>query len=299
MEVAELLALASKRAGVPDPTLRRELRWLLARQLKRSEAWVLAHSGVPVDKSTVNSFLDLAQRRAAGEPFAYLVGEREFYGRTFACDPRGLIPRPETELLIEQALSLDLPREAHILDIGTGTGCIAATLLCERPGWSATATDLSIGALALARANAEALGVADRLRLVASDLMCALEELESRSFDLIVSNPPYVPLADAARLAPDVRDHEPHLALFGEQIRSDSTADSGAGESGLGVYRRLFPLVARQPAPILFEIGFGQLAALQHLADSVGLHIETTLEDLAGIPRVIQLSAKPATGGAQ
>ncbi len=141
---------------------------------------------------------------------AYLTGEREFFGRSFRVDHRVLIPRPETEHLIEIALALPLPERARVLDVGTGSGAIATTLAVERPGWRLVATDLSLGALAVARGNAARQGVGARVLAVGADLLAGLE---LGDFDLVVSNPPYIDPQDLADLPRDVRDWEPRLAL--------------------------------------------------------------------------------------
>lgn len=218
-------------------------------------------------------FEDLLARRALGEPVAYLAGEREFYGRPFAVDRRVLIPRPETEHLVEEALALELPASPRLLDVGTGSGCLAVTLALEIPGARVTATDLSLGALAVARHNAHHHGVASRVALAAQDLASALD---LRTFDLVVSNPPYVDRDDAAAFSPEVRDFEPHLALF-------------APDGGLATLTRLFEASAalRPGTPVLVEIGYGQSTAATERAVAAGLVPVKVRSDYAAIPRTL------------
>ena len=168
----------------------RESVLLLARILGRGEASVLARGEESVPDAVVERYRDLLERRVSGEPFAYLFGEREFFGRPFAVDSRVLIPRPETEHLVEAVLALDLPDQPRLLDIGTGSGCIAVTLALELPRARVVATDLSLGALSVAAQNVRRHGVEDRVSLLRCDLCSALE---ISTFDAVASNPPYFP----------------------------------------------------------------------------------------------------------
>jgi release factor glutamine methyltransferase len=220
-------------------------------------------------------------RRAAHEPVAYITGEREFYGRPFLVTRDVLIPRPETELLVEAVLSWlrdqapsPKPQAPSLLEIGTGSGCIAAILACERSGVQITATDLSPAALALARHNARALGVEDRITFLEGSLTADAKG----PFDLVVSNPPYVALADRPTLAPDVRDFEPALALFG-------------GDDGLDVIRELVRAAAGVLSPtgaLMMEIGAGQSTAVTEiLAAARSFDPPRFLSDLQAIPRCV------------
>lgn len=240
-----------------------------------TEAQILARDDRPVAPAEAARFADLLARRATGEPAAYLIGEREFYGRPFAVDRRVLIPRPETEHIVEEALALELPPSPRILDIGTGSGCLAITLALEIPSARVTATDLSPGALAVARKNAYRHGVADRVALTAQDLATALE---LATFDLVVSNPPYVDRADAPTLSPEVCDFEPHLALF-------------SPDGGLAALARLFTASAalRPGTPVIVEIGQGQGAAATERAVAAGLVTVKVRSDYASIPRTLVL----------
>lgn len=239
------------------PELRRDADLLLADLLGRSVAYVHGHGEIELDDAPFDA---LMRRRVAGEPLQYLRGRTEFYGRELRVDDRVLIPRPETELLVEEALRR-LPRRARVLDVGAGSGCIAATLKLERPDLRVFAVDVSVAALAVARNNLQGAEVG----LAASD---ALDSIRG-TFDAIVSNPPYIPEADVETLQIEVRGHEPHTALT-------------PGPRGTEVIERLFvaPLV-------LLEIGFGQAAAVREIAERHGYRVETVVPDLAGIPRVV------------
>jgi release factor glutamine methyltransferase len=204
------------------------------------------------------------------------VGEWDFFGRPFRVDVRGLIPRPETEVLILQALGAAAGARS-ILDLGTGSGIIAVTLLRELPEASAVALDASIDALALARENGIRHGVLPRLRLAASDWLSAVA---GTTFDLAVSNPPYLARTEAGKLPKSVAEHDPALALYG-------------GDDGLDAIRSLLdcvPPYLAPGAPFLFEIGFGQAAQVtRETAARPAWRLEGISKDLAGIPRVVRL----------
>jgi release factor glutamine methyltransferase len=253
----------------------REAALLLGRVLGLSEAQILARDDQAVPAAAVARFGALLSRRLRGEPVAYLLGEREFYGRLFAVDGRVLIPRPETEHVVEAVLGLALPRSARVLDVATGSGCIAVTLALERPGWRVAGSDLSPAALAVAAANARRLGAAQRVRLAAGDLTAALD---LAALDLVVSNPPYVDVAEAAGLPREVCNFEPHLALFSPG-RGDSTLARLLGQCGS----------LRQGAFVVVEIGFGQLDKACRHAAAAGLELAEVRRDYAGVPRVLVL----------
>jgi release factor glutamine methyltransferase len=231
-------------------------------------------------------------RRLKREPVSRIVGLREFYGRAFLVDRHTLDPRPDTETLIEAALDLV---ERHglrnqplkLLDLGTGTGCILITLLAELPEAHGLGTDISGAALELAAANARRLGVADRAGFVSSDW---LDGTEGR-FDLVLSNPPYIPSAQIAGLSPEVAEHDPRLALDG-------------GPDGLDAYRRIAARAGQVLAPngrILVEIGSEQAEAVVEIFNKAGLSLDGTRavkHDLAGRPRVVMAEA-PKTGRAE
>jgi release factor glutamine methyltransferase len=260
-------------AAAPFDAPRREATLLLGAVLGLPEARILARDDQPLAEAQEARFRALSARRLRGEPVAYLLGEKEFYGRSFRVDSRALIPRPETEHLIEAALAFPLPPAPRILDVGTGSGCIAVTLAAEIPGARLVACDLSAGALALARANGLRHGVGGRVRLLLSDL---LDSLRVGVFDLVVSNPPYVDPADAPGLSVEVRSFEPPMALY-------------AAEQGLALIRRLLDTVQELPlrAALMLEIGYGQLPALEGEIRQRRLRLERVVEDYAGIPRTL------------
>lgn len=274
--VADLLAEARPRlAATPFGAPAREALLLLGHVLGLSEAQVLARGELAVDSGQADRFRKLLARRLSGEPVAYLLGEREFYGRPFHVDSRVLIPRPETEHLVEVALTEPLPPAPWILDVGTGSGCLAVTLALEVPGSRVVATDLSPGALAVADRNVRRHGVRDRVKLAGLDLLTGLDLAR---FDLVVSNPPYIDCGDAPLLSPEVCNFEPHLALF----------PPGAGDSILarllGQGEGLRPGVA-----LMVEIGQGQLDAVRRHAEASALDLESVRHDYSGIPRVLVL----------
>ncbi len=252
---------------------RREAALLLGEVLGLEEAQLYARSDEDVPEPAALSYADLIRRRVDRVPMAYLLGRREFYGRSFAVDPRVLVPRPETEHLVEAALECT-GAGTRVLDLGTGSGCIAITVALERPEASVVATDLSLGALAVAAANCRRHGVDGRVRLVSVDLLSALR---LQAFDVVVSNPPYIDRGEWDSLMPEVRDHEPPEALF-------------AGD-GLDFYRRLLAAGDRFAAgqQLLVEIGKGQLDGVVELAEGGGFAVEAVVADLAGIPRVVHL----------
>lgn len=274
--VDELLIRARRRlvkaAFRPPP---REANLLLARVLGWDEAQVLARGDEEVSEASQRHLETLVERRLTGEPVAYLLGEKEFYGRSFLVDERVLIPRPETEHLAEWALEIELPERPTILDIGTGSGCLAVTLGLEIPASQVVASDVSIAALAVAANNVERHGVRHRLRLVATDLTAGLELSE---IDLVVSNPPYVGLDDAEELSPEITGFEPAVALL-------------ADEDGHALHRRLLGELSglRRRAFMLLEIGAGQEASLHRLVADSDFVLRSIRPDYAGIPRVALL----------
>lgn len=259
--------------GLSAPSLpRNEARLLLAHVLRRGHAWLVAHDDYKFTVDELEQINTLAARRVAGEPIAYLLGERDFYGRTFRCSPAALIPRPETELLVDQAL-LRLPAHAplRVLDVGTGTGCIAITLALERPDAMVTAIDISPDALALASDNAEHLQA--NVTFIQSDWLAAL--LPDAQFDLILSNPPYIVPGDAHLSQGDLR-FEPSVAL----------ADA---VDGLESYRQLASGALRHLVCggwLVVEHGFDQGETVPELFLSSGFVEVETVADLAGHPRV-------------
>lgn len=271
--IVDLLDLGRNHLSGSVEQPRREAALLLGEVLGLDEAEIYARSDDDVPEPAGVSYGQLIRRRADRVPMAYLVGRREFYGRGFEVDPRVLIPRPETEHLVEAALD-HAGAGTRVLDLGTGSGCIAVTLALERPDASVVATDVSLGALAVAASNCRRHGVEDRVRLVRADLLTALR---LRPFDMVVSNPPYIDTGEWHTLMPEIRDHEPPEALF-------------AGD-GLDFYRRLFAAGRRFRAGqrLLLEIGKGQVDGVLELAKEAGFLVEGVVADLAGIARVMRL----------
>ena len=273
VRIVDLLDLGSGHLSGTVEQPRREAALLLGEVLGLDEAQVLARSDEDVPEPAGVSYGQLIRRRADRVPMAYLVGRREFYGREFRVDSRVLIPRPETEHLVEAALDC-AGADARVLDLGTGSGCIAVTVALERPEASVVATDLSLGALAVAASNCRKHGVGGRVRLVRADLLSALRP---RAFDVCVSNPPYVDVGEWHALMPEVRDHEPPEALF-------------AGD-GLDFFRRLLGAgdLFAEGQRLLLEIGKGQLDGVRELAERGGFEVEAVVLDLAAIARVVRL----------
>lgn len=277
MTVAERLSDAESRARRTgsDATLW-DARLLLAHAVGHDKPLALDPRG-DVPAAVASRFEKLWERRLSGVPVQHLVGEWDFFGRPFFVDSRALVPRPETELLIETALA-EAPESRRIIDLGTGTGILAVTWLAERPGSRAIAVDASTDALALARRNGARHGVLERLELVAGDWTSALAP--DVSFDLALSNPPYLARDEAHVLSRTVRDHDPWVALF-------------AGADGLEAIRRLLrdvPFRLAAGAPFLFEIGAGQADAVaSEIAAHTAWRLDRIVPDLAGIPRVAVL----------
>lgn len=247
---------------------------LLLHVLGANKAWLLAHGDEELTGEDAQRYTALVARRFCGEPIQYITGEAEFYGLPFRVMRDVLIPRPETEHLVEQAIAYASEfRQPRIVDIGTGSGAIAVALARHLPQARITSIDISEKALAVARENAVRNRVADRIRFLEGDL---LGPVERERFDLVVSNPPYVAETDRDALSVEVREHEPALALF-------------AGADGLDVYRRLIPAAHEAQlsgGALLMEIGYGQSDAIRSLlAESDFGKIRFVL-DLQGIPRV-------------
>jgi release factor glutamine methyltransferase len=266
---------AERLSSGPHPDrARQDAETLLLHVLDKSKSWLLAHSDEQLAASEASRYGGLLERRYRGEPIQYITGEAEFYGLPFRVTSDVLIPRPETEQLVEKILELDARFPApRIADVGTGSGCIAVALAHHLPYAQITAIDLSAPALAIARQNAERNGVSSQFRFLQGDL---LTPVAGQQFEIVVSNPPYVPLADRATLAVEVRDYEPALALF-------------AGDDGLDVCRRLIPQAFAALVPggfLLLEIGCGQSQAVAALLAASGFERIEFLPDLQSIPRV-------------
>jgi release factor glutamine methyltransferase len=284
-----------REANVPSYTLAAEL--LLLSVIDRDRTWIYAHPEEIAPESSVQKYFTLLARRVAGEPTQHLTGKQEFWGLEFEVTPDVLIPRRETEHLIEVALDRLAVREIRagrparltgenvtLVDIGTGSGCIAVALAKELPGATVYATDISPSALTVAQRNATRLGFADRIHFVESNLFEGWSTRHSRlSFDLVISNPPYVSRHDASSLSIEVREHEPALALYG-------------GEEGFEFYADLVGQAKRYLKPgglLVLELGYDSLPAVRALLDdSVWANVGVTC-DLAGIPRVLSAERLP------
>lgn len=250
-----------------------EAEELLARATGRPRAWFHARRREPADAGAAEALERLVAAREAGAPLQYLVGEWEFLGRTFTVDGRALIPRGETEGIVEEARHA-APGATRIVDLGTGSGILAVTLALERPLARVLALDRSAAALALAASNARRHGVERRVLLAASDWLSAIRP--GPRFDLAVANPPYVPLADEPHLSKTVSEHEPPLALYG----------GGDGLDPLRVLLAALPAVLETGAPFVFEFGYSQASRVSALVEVSGaFRLDNVRLDAAGIPR--------------
>lgn len=257
---------------IDSPRLTMEL--MLCHILRYSRLELYLHYDKPLTKAELSALKAMIARRAKREPLQYILGETEFYGLPFAIDSSALIPRPETELLVEAALEylVQATQPLSVLDIGTGSGCIAFAIAKKSPGSRVVAMDISETALALAAKNQSALGV-ENCELVKRDIF--REIIVKKPFDVIVSNPPYISTEGMAELEPELLRHEPHIAL----------TDGG---DGLRFYRRfaeVFPSILAPDGMFFIEIGYGQAAEVIDLfADAYQCSIKN---DLAGIPRIL------------
>lgn len=260
-------------AGIPSAHL--DARVLIGHALGMSSTEVFIGSQRPLIDEEVKRIHALTARRRSHEPIAYITGEREFWGLRFRVTPATLIPRPDSETVVEAVLSSvgDTNRELSILDLGTGSGCLLLSLLHELPRAYGMGLDMSPAALAVARRNASELGLSARTSWICSDWASSIRG----HFDIVIANPPYVSLADQVRLAPDIRLFEPSLALDG-------------GASGLTAYDRLLPDVPRLLHPhgrAFLEIGAGQVDAVKRRAARHGLACAELLMDLGSRPRYL------------
>lgn len=272
-------------ASVPSFTLAAEL--LLLHVLGRDRTWLYAHPEELVAEKEEDRYFALLARRAAGEPTQHLTGKQEFWGLEFEVTPDVLIPRPETEHVVEVTLDRLAVREIRagrkqtlagdglqIADVGTGSGCIAIALAQELPGAHFVATDVSAAALTVARRNAARHAVSDWVRFVECHLLAAVPD---STFDVIVSNPPYIGRKEKETLTREVRDHEPEVALYG-------------GEEGYELYADLVAQAAQRLRPggiLVLELGHNSLAAVRPLLDTPTWSNLGVTNDLAGIPRVL------------
>jgi release factor glutamine methyltransferase len=281
-------AIARLRAAqVPSYTLAAEL--LLMHALGRDRTWIYSYPEAPIDPAALNRFFEYVARRASGEPTQYITGKQEFWGLEFEVTPAVLIPRPETEHVIEVALERLGPRGIKInmatgapspplliADVGTGSGCLAIALAHELPHAEILTTDISAAAIEVARRNATRLGLSDRVTFLQTDLLASIHD--EQSFDVIVSNPPYIGRDEASRLPREVRDYEPDSALFG-------------GQTGFEIYARLVQESAARLCPrgmLVVELGYNSADHVRGLLQGQPAWVNVSVtNDLAGIPRVI------------
>ena len=276
--IAELLREGARRlteSGVDNPRL--ESRWLLSHALGLSSEALIRDLTATVDPA---NFDDLVGRRVAHEPLAFITGWREFWSLRFRVSPATLIPRPDSEAVVEAALSVvpDIRAGARVLDLGTGTGCLLLALLHERPRAFGIGVDLAEQAARLATRNAQDLGLADRCAFLRGDWADAIDG----QFDLVLSNPPYVAAHDLGELMPEVRLHEPRAALDG-------------GLCGMAAYRAIIATLGRLLHPrgaAVLELGVGQFEAVASIAGAAGFTVAYH-HDLSGIPRAIILRPSP------
>ncbi len=280
--IAQLLTWTTeffRERGIENPRLDAEV--LLGTVLGKDRMYLYVHFDEPLEPAELARYRAHVKERAGHVPLAYVLGTREFMGLDFRVTRDTLIPRPDTELLVQCAVDFLRARAAEgcddltLADIGTGTGAIALSVLHYTEGTRADAVDISPAAAEVARENAERLGLAERIEVHVGDLTAPLA---GHSYDVILSNPPYIPTADIAGLMPEVRSYEPHLALDG-------------GTDGLNIYRRLMadaPALLKEGGAIAVEVGIDEAAAVAALAMAHPRIVRTEiLKDLAGIERVV------------
>jgi len=264
--------MAHLSSGPHSDRARADAELLLLHVVGQNKSWLMAYQEDELAEDKAARYIELIERRQKGEPIQYITGETEFYGLPFRVTPDVLIPRPETEHLVEKVIELAARFEQpRIVDVGTGSGTIAVALAHKLPHAQIAATDISERALVVARKNAKRNGV--DFRFLTGDL---LAPVAGERFEIVVSNPPYVPNANRATLSVEVREHEPALALF-------------AGDDGLDVYRRLIPAAFDALTPggfVALEFGYGQTKAITEMLARSGFEKIEFVPDLQGIPRV-------------
>lgn len=277
MNISENLKKATEilsESGIAEA--RREANSLLAFVLNKDRTFLIAHSEYELSDEEISRFQDVLQRRKQREPFQYIVGKQEFYGLDFFVTKDVLIPRPETELIVESAIEILQNKEnSRFLEIGVGSGCISVSILYQNRTATATSLDISENALQIALRNAETHEVSARLKLKISDIFA---ELEEEKFDLIVSNPPYIPSEDFNDLQLEVRDFEPQIALTD-------------GKNGLSIVEKIIkdaPKFLKAEGFLLIEIGIDQSNAVREMFSTKSWHHIEFINDLQGIPRMLK-----------
>jgi release factor glutamine methyltransferase len=279
--IAEFLTKSTgilQQSGIADA--RREANSLLAFYLKKDQTFLFAHPEHELTETDESLFFQLVQRRANREPFQYITGQQEFYGLDFEVSEGVLIPRPETELIVENAIEiLKKVENPRFCEVGTGSGCISVSILYHLQNAVASGLDISAKALEITKRNAIKHKVADRLNLKDSDVFSALNKTK---YDLIVSNPPYVSKNDYAVLQPEVKEYEPNFALTD-------------GKDGLSIIERIIlesPTYLKPTGFLLLEIGFGQAEQVKAMFLGDIWRIMEILPDLQGIPRTVKAQIK-------
>ena len=268
--------------GIPNPRLDAEV--LLAHLLEKTRLQLYLHFEMPVFQEHLTPFRELIKKRIAHTPVSYLTNRKEFMSLDFYVDERVLIPRPETEQLVETILTTKTENPQRLLELGTGSGVIATSLALQQPEWEIVATDISEPALTVAQKNAETHACTEQIKFLSGDLFEPIEAINTNGntrFDWIVCNPPYVKNTERDTLSPDVRDHEPEIALF-------------AGDDGLVVIRRLIAEAPKHLAPggkLIFEIGERQADSVRALIDAESTYCTYELfKDYADKERIVLAS---------
>lgn len=279
LELLEWTTEYFEKHNIPNPRLDAEV--LLGHIIEKSRLQLYLHFDMPVYQEHLKVFRELIKRRIALTPISYLVNRKEFMSLDFYVDERVLIPRPETEFIVETILNTNPEKSQRILEIGTGSGVIATTLAVNEPDWEIIATDICQDALDVAEKNRDAHECTDRISLLHGDLFDPIQDLDTSHFNWIVSNPPYVMSCENNDLSPDVREHEPHIALF-------------AGEDGLSIIRRLIseaPSYLNPGGKLIFEIGDTQGNPVQELINEQPVYNDSQIiKDYAGKDRVVVTS---------
>jgi release factor glutamine methyltransferase len=276
MKIADALRRAAEFLK-ENADARRDAALLLGFVLNRERAFLIANDDRDLIDEEIERFFELIERRAADEPIQYITGRQEFFGLVFEVNEDVLIPRPETEILVEAAIEVLREKEnPYFCDVGTGSGCIPISILANLENAKAVAVDISSDALAVARKNAEKHRVSERIEFYESDVFAVFQ---NPKFDLIVSNPPYIPNKDLPDLPREVREHEPHAALFG-------------GDAGTEIITQLLmdaPKFLIENSYLMFEIGFAQSDEVRAMVDLNVWQLREILPDLQGIPRIVVL----------
>ena len=270
-------AAAARLAAARIDTARLDARVLMAHVMERDQAWLIGHGDEQLPTYARVRYEELAARRADREPIAYLTGVREFWSLDLSVNPDTLIPRPDSETLVETALEIAWTDKLRILDLGTGSGCLLLAILTERRHAHGLGIDINEGAVRIAEQNARTLGLSNRARFRAGTWAATTPMAEEERFDLVVSNPPYIPDRDIAGMAPDVRAFEPLGALSG-------------GRDGLDAYREIAAHLHDLIVPdgyFIGEFGLGQGLAVGHILHAAGLQVIGFRDDVAGRERCV------------